>query len=254
MRTGPVPGSHCALSPLASRQRSWKARNVQRAATERDPSSGRWVMSPRLPAVGSGSLATMSSSSAMNCCTVATAVLRMLPERCCCSVRQSSSSCATTVSLCSSAGELAIVSTVCSTRRSDGSSAAGDCARAISCETTAGSRCGATALCESIRCTALSASSGSVSDLHASASMSGSSTSSDAASAAACSAALALGVSCSWMARMRSSARSTASLTSGNLRLALVASERRSSSMTPSTLCCGAGGSDALLEALIATR
>ena len=118
---------------------------------------------------------------------VADAVLRIVGARAFWSERQRTRSCETVASAWRSAGDDAIVSTVCSTLSSASSSSYGDCARAISCEITAGIWCGASADCEIIRCTAPSAICGSVSDFEASASMKGISTSCDAATAAPCS-------------------------------------------------------------------
>ena len=147
----------------------------------------------------------------------------------CCNVRHSSRSCATIVSDCKSAGELAIVNTVCNTLRSEGSSAEGSCARAISWDVIVGNRCGATALCEIMRWTEPSAASGSPSLLLASASMKGTRISSEAATCWACSAAGAEGEVAFAMLRRRRRARSAASLTSGNLRASRTSDNARKS-------------------------
>ena len=185
------------------------------------------------------SAATASSSSATNCCTVAEAVFLMVEARLCWSVRQSSRSCETVVSEWSSAGEEAMVSTVCSTLSSDDSSADGCCTLAISCEVTVCSRCGAMAECEIMRCTAPSAESGSASDLDASASMNGTSitelSSSACCTAAACCASVASAGSALTTERSLSRARSAASFTSGYRRASFTSdSARRSASIVRS--------------------
>ena len=142
--TGPDPGSHNAGSPLASKQRSWTAMKAQRAATlssARAAADGGFDSSADgVDAGGTPSATHLSSSSATNCWTVAEAVFLMVAERDCCKVKQRRRSWETVVSEYRRAGELAMVSTVCSTLSSEFSSADGSCDRAISCEVTVGSR------------------------------------------------------------------------------------------------------------------
>ena len=242
---GPVAdagGSHCAGSPPARRQRSCTARKAQRAATVSSSSFGfgsRSAEPPGVVAIASfegspsppGSRSTASRRRETNCCIVADAVLRIVGARAFWSERQRTRSCETVASAWRSAGDDAIVSTVCSTLSSAFSSSYGDCARAISCEITAGIWCGASAACEIIRCTAPSAICGSVSDFEASASMKGISTSCDAATAAPCSAGDADGGSFACTERSATIARSAASLTSAKRRRASFESARKSCSM-----------------------